>query len=964
MPSEAFTVSPTRPVYSKPHILQFRFPTCSGAPHLHMKKEERFLLHHSKEKVLIIVLLHFLGRGVWVLFFFIHLSYYHLSRHQKIKSLRRVVLLFALVVFSFRVQASADSLYARRSYAPTRITANPPLIDGIFNDASWDQAEWAGDFVQYEPYDGRKPSQETRFRILYDMNYIYVAIQAFDTQTDSIVKRMTRRDDIDGDIVAIQFDSYHDLRTGFTFFIGVGGTKGDMLMSNDGSNEDETWDPVWWVKTSQDDEGWNAEIKIPFSQLRFDKNGDDTWGLQVARSIYRYDETSLWQPIRRDAPGWVHLLGNMTGMKGLTPRKQTEITPYLVGGYEHYEPEEGNPYATGHGTIGNVGLDAKVGLTNNLTLDLTLNPDFGQVEADPSEVNLSAYETYFSEKRPFFIEGKSILNYPIMFGDGDLGSEAIFYSRRIGHRPYYYPDLEDNEYIDQPEFTRIIGSAKVSGKTKEGLSVGILESVTASDYAKVTQEGTEREVKVEPLTNYFVSRVSKDFNKGNSILGGIITSTNRKIDDVNLEFLPEAALTGGIDYTQYFAEKKYMMKAVSYFSNVKGDETAIADLQTSSARYYQRPDATYITLDSTRTSLAGYGGNFQFLKISGNLNFMAAVAWKSPGVELNDIGYMRSADEILEVLWAGYRFYEPFSIFRRLNLNFNQWRVWDFGGNVLDDGGNINAHASFKNYWSGYFSVNFDGNQRNNGMLRGGSSMYLPADYGFSIGFDSDSRKKFSFEGNLDMFGGSEKQIVLRNYGLEFQYKPASLLSLELEPSYRTRLRDLQFVTIDENTVENRYVFASIDQNILSMSFRINLTLTPELTVQYWGQPFIAAGNYSEFKVITDPLADAYHDRYHVFTQDEITYLPDDELYMVNEDGGTIPTYYFDNPDFNFKEFLSNLVVRWEYKPGSVVYLVWSQNRQQADVTDQFALLNDMKDMWNIYPYNTFLVKFSYRIGN
>ncbi|MFZ5940423.1 MAG: DUF5916 domain-containing protein [Bacteroidota bacterium] len=877
--------------------------------------------------------------------------------------MRRVILLFALVVFSCKVSGAADSLYARRTYAPVRISETPPVIDGILDDQVWNEGEWAGGFVQHEPYDGRKPSQETDFKILFDKNFIYVAVRAWDTAPDSIVRRLTRRDEIDGDIVAVQFDSYHDLRTGFTFFVGVGGTRGDMIMSNDGQNEDETWDPVWWVKTSTDNKGWFAEIKIPFSQLRFDKNGDDTWGLQIARVIYRKDETSLWQPIRRDAPGWIHLLGSMTGMNGISPKKQAEIIPYAVGGYEHYEPEEGNPYAPGTGFLGNAGLDAKIGLTNNLTLDLSINPDFGQVEADPSEVNLSAFETYFEEKRPFFIEGKNILSYSII-GDGDMGSESLFYSRRIGKRPNYEPDLADNEYIDQPEFTRILGAAKITGKTSGGLSVGILESVTAPEYARISLDGEERTMAVEPLTNYLVGRVSKDFNKGNTILGGMITSTNRKLTEDHLFYLPENALTGGVDFIQYFNEKKYYLKLTTSFSHVQGSEEAITELQTASARYYQRPDASYVHLDSSRTALSGYGGNLQFYKISGKLNFMASVGWKSPGLELNDVGFLRYADEILQVCWIGYRTIEPFSIFRTVNFNLSQWHEMDFGGRTGLDGLNFSTHANFKNYWEFALATEVEGNMRYNSYLWGGPSMYLPGEFGLLVNLESDSRKKLRADAVYHIRRGMEKQLKRNIYALELEYRPGSLLSLGLEPEYSSKFSELQFIDIIENNAGNRYLFGSIDQRVLSLSLRINLTITPELTVQYWGQPFIASGNFTDFKVITDPKAAAYTDRFHVFDATEITYLPEDELYRVTESGTAYPEYTFDNPDFSFKEFLSNLVLRWEYRPGSVVYLVWSQNREQSDVSDIFSLMDNGRELWEIYPRNTFMVKFSYRIGN
>ena len=433
----------------------------------------------------------------------------------------------------------------KKQYKATRISTTP-VINGILDDDVWQEGSWIDDFTQNEPYNGKKPSQRTEFKILFDEDNLYVAVKAFDTSPDSIVNRLTRRDQVDGDFVGIIFDSFHDLRTGFLFAVSSAGVKFDQMFSNDGQNEDSSWDPNWWVKTSINSEGWVAEMKIPLSQVRFEKNSDEVWGLQLARILYRKNETSFWQHLPADAPGFIHMMGELTGLEQIEPRKIFDITPYTVAKTETFKAEPENPFrANGKLSKLNGGIDAKIGITNNMTMDLTINPDFGQVEADPSEVNLSAYETFFREKRPFFIEGNNITNFGLGIGDGGVGNDNLFYSRRIGRRPQGYPDLNDGWNADVPTNTTILGAAKLTGKTKNGLSIGFVEAMTAEEKAEVDTVGGRMYETVEPFTNYLVGRVQKDFKDGNTIIGGIFTSTNRDLDDNLSDFMHKAAYTGG-----------------------------------------------------------------------------------------------------------------------------------------------------------------------------------------------------------------------------------------------------------------------------------------------------------------------------------------------------------------------------------------------------------------------------------
>ncbi len=536
--------------------------------------------------------------------------------------MKRILIL--LIILMVTLTSAFGQTPEKKRYKATRIT-EAPIIDGNLDEPVWKTGEWIDDFTQNQPYNGQPATQRTEFTILFDDDNLYVAIKNYDTDPDSIVNRLTRRDNADGDLSGVIFDSFHDLRTAFLFGVASSGVKYDIMFTEDGQNEDESWDPNWWVKTSINKEGWIAEMKIPFSQVRFDKNSGDVWGLEMARVIYRRNETDFWQHIPRDAPGLVHLFGELSGLDGIKPRKIFDVTPYGVAKLETFEKEAGNPFTfkeNGRRYGLNGGLDAKIGITNNMTMDLTINPDFGQVEADPSQVNLTAYETYFSEKRPFFIEGNNITNFNIGLGDGNQGNDNLFYSRRIGRQPQGYPGLGNKEYADVPTFTNILGAAKLTGKTKDGLSLGFVEALTGGMWAAVKDSATGSTIRhelVEPLTNYFIGRVQKDFKEGNTLLGGILTGTNRVVDDNLGSFMHKSAYTGGIDFTQFFKEKAWSFNLNTAFSLVNGSKDAIERTQLSSARYYQRPDNDYTEFDPNRTSLFGSGGRMQIQKMNGHL---------------------------------------------------------------------------------------------------------------------------------------------------------------------------------------------------------------------------------------------------------------------------------------------------------------------------------------------------------
>jgi hypothetical protein len=873
---------------------------------------------------------------------------------------KSVILLFFILIYLGIGQTMADDI-PKKQYFPARVT-EVPVINGTLDDEAWQVSNWESGFTQFEPHNGRAPSQQTEFCILYDDNYLYVGIRAFDSEPDSIVSRMTRRDNSDGDFVGVAFDSYYDQRTAFLLGVTAGGTRFDFIMSNNGQNEDFTWDPNWLARTNINDWGWEAEMRIPLSQLRFKKNGSGTWGLEVFRLIHRHGEMSFWQHIPANSPGIVHLFGEMKGMENIHPRQVFDISPYFVSSGETYKSQVGNPFAPGREGRLKAGLDAKIGITNNFTLDLTVNPDFGQVEADPSEVNLTAFETFFQEKRPFFIEGRNISSFSLGIGDGSLGNDNLFYSRRIGRRPVGQIQINGDAWVDRPSFTNIIGAAKLTGKTQQGLSLAVIQSVTGEANAQIDANGERSFEILEPLTNYFVGRVQQDYHDGNMILGGIFTSTHRNLDENLNRQMHGQAYSGGADFTKFFKDKTWMFNINAALSHVTGSEAAILRTQRSPARYFQRPDADHVKIDTTRTALSGSGGRVQVLKTgSGHWRMLGSVIWKSPQFEINDLGFMREADNILQVVWVGYREWEPKGFYRSYNINMNQYNAWNFAGQQVMGGANVNGFISYRNFWSTNAGVEYNFSMLSTTMLRGGPAFRQPDRFYMWFGTSSDSRKKlvFNFNGNYSF--GVEKNIETFRLSTGLTYKPADNFNFSFNPAYSKTSDMLQYVNQVQYDGASRYIFAGIDQRVVNFSFRINYTITPDLTIQYWGQPFVAAGKYNDFKFITNPKAQDFKDRFHSYNANQLSF--DESGYNVDDNMDGSSDYRFRNPDFNVREFLSNLVIRWEFNPGSSVYFVWNQTRSVNDNIGEIQYFNDLDQMFSIKPHNIFLIKFSYRVG-
>jgi hypothetical protein len=801
-------------------------------------------------------------------------------------------------------------------------------IDGQLNDAVWQQASPITEFRQRDPKEDAEPTFPTEVRVAYDATSIYVAIEARDPEPGKLVGLLTRRDSHSpSDWVRVAIDSFYDRRTAFEFAVNPAGVKQDVYYFNDG-NQDYSWDAVWDVAVTRGEKGWRAEFRIPFSQLRFGRAASGPIGMAVTRQIGRLNETSTWPLLAKSRTGYVSQFGDLVGVTLSKAPKRLELVPYTVAQVGTQPNTDGNPLIESPDPAASMGVDLKYALSPGLMLTATVNPDFGQVEADPAIVNLSAFETFFSEKRPFFVEGSGVYQFSMDCNDGNCS--GLFYSRRIGRPPQGEPDVPDDGFSAQPAQTTILGAAKISGRIGK-FSVGFLDAVTTQETATIASGPARSTQVVEPFANYSVIRARREF-ANQSTVGFMTTTTNRAKSDVLL--LAEQAYTGGVDW-DWRLGPKYNITGMVAGSTVRGKAEAIAELQTNNVHSYQRPDAEHVEFDPSRTVLNGYAGNVAFGKIGGErVRFNSYFGYKSPGFEINDLGYLRRADQRMMSNWLQWRHDRPSKYLRSFRINFNQWASWNFDGDNQFYGGNINAHATFPNNWAVGLGVNREGEGFDDRRTRGGpGGLYAP---GNSVWWyvETDDRKPVN--AGWFMFSYADNQGS-RVYELNpsVQIRPTAALSLNLGISYSDNRDQSQWVEQVDAADGPHYVFGRIDQTTVSLTTRVNYTITPTMSIQVYAQPFVSAGDYSGFKELVNGRADRYADRYQ-------------------------PYPYEDNPDFNYQSFRTTNVFRWEFKPGSTLFVVWQQGREDSTESGRFRFGHDFGGLFEIPARNVFLVKMAY----
>ncbi|WP_412062110.1 DUF5916 domain-containing protein [Rubrivirga sp. IMCC45206] len=859
--------------------------------------------------------------------------------------------------------------------------APAPRIDGVPDEAVWATAPRATGFVQRTPAPGDPATERTEAAVLYGDDALYVAFWCYVRDPSTLVARLARRDQFVGsDRVAVAFDSYNDDRTAFYFGVTAGNVEQDILMFNDG-DEDTSWDAVWEGKSarfeSAEGAGYTVEMRIPFSQLRYTTGaGPEVWGIQFQRRMPTTGEDVFWAPILPDANGFVSRFGRLDGLDVQRAPRQIEIVPYALTQLTQAPGDADNPFYQENAFGPNAGFDATIGLSSNLTLTATVNPDFGQVEADPAVVNLSQFENFFEERRPFFVEGVDIFEYGGTRTNNVSFRPTFFYSRRIGRSPTRRLGGGDIAYVDAPDQTPIAAAAKVSGKVGPW-SVGLLDAVTLEEDARyLTTDGQELRSPVEPLSNYLVGRVRRDFRAGNTVVGGIVTNASRRMGSDGLfeGITASSATLAGLDFEHRFAERAWAVSGVAATSVVRGSEAFVTRLQTAPQRYYQRPDAGHLSVDPSRTSLAGAHAELSVQRsVEDSWDASLTGAATSPGFDVNDLGFQNRADVASINYFVGRRQSEAPPL-RRYSVYHYGGYVSNFDGDLIGHYYGGGAYAQFQNQWSVNLGVNATGPQKNDRLTRGGPIAERPTDAGIRMNVNTDQSRVVS--GGLfasvrsefaNEYDGAPAEYD-RYVGAEMTVRPSNALSLSIEPTIGWERDNDQFVARIEDPAAaldgTRYVFADIRQVSFDLGVRADWTFTPDLTLQLFAQPFVTTGQYSSLKEFRTPGSFDF-DVFGV-ARGTVAEVLDGEgavvAFDIDPGDGGAP-FQLGNRDFNFRSLRGNAVLRWEWRPGSTLFAVWQQQRSEFAPYDGFGVGEEIGEVFRAPVENVFLLKATYWFG-
>ncbi|MGH7679739.1 MAG: DUF5916 domain-containing protein [Gemmatimonadaceae bacterium] len=861
------------------------------------------------------------------------------------------------------VHQAAPSIRAARKLGTVR-------VDGRLDDEAWRSAIPFTDFRQYDPQEGAAATERTEARVLIAEDALYVGIRLFDSEPAKIQSELTRRDDsVEGDIVEVYIDSYHDHLTGAVFRLSPAGARRDASMSA-GGGQDNSWDPIWEGSAAIDSAGWSAEFRIPLSQLRYDpNNAEHVWGIQLARRVARKGELQYFAFTPKSEQQGVNRYGHLTGLGRLPAPGRVEFVPYVLAKNANPTVESNDPFRRRNEVAPGIGLDVKYGITSNLTVDATFNPDFGQVEVDPAVVNLSAFETFFPERRPFFIEGASIFNFGEMRTQNASNGYSFLHTRRIGREPQRFLFDPNFSFVDAPHETTIAGAAKLTGRTPGGWSIGVLDAYTLREEARFrTPTALDTTATVEPASNYFTGRLKRDLRGGNTTIGAAINTVHRQLDDPTLEPLfRSAAYVGGIDWTHAWQNRRWAFDGAVVVTHNVGSAEAIDELQTSPARYFQRPDRKSYRRDPTRTSLTGYLTEMTFAKLSGE-HWRGSLTYQeyNPGFEINESGFLNSTDMRSFAPIISYREQKPGKYLR----NWEQYLFWNpswtFDGDLTFNGVGAITFFETANFWNYFLRFDWRPPVVDPGLTRGGPIGGLRTGGGGLIEVNSDRRKRHNYGAfvnySFNTAGGRGLTI-----GPRATIRPSTAIRVQLQPQYSRTHALAQYVTtapdpFQTETYGSRYVFATLNQDQLSMTTRLDWTFTPKVSLQLFAQPLLAAGDFYDYKEFMRPRAFAFA----VYGRDQGTISRDaGGVYTVDPDGllGPANTFNFSDRDFNGRFLRGNAVLRWEYRPGSALFLVWQQSRSGSGPPGDFELGRDLDELWGTPPVNVFVLKATWYVG-
>ena len=863
-------------------------------------------------------------------------------------------------------------------------------VDGRLDEPVWAEAPAITGFIQENPAEGEPVTERTEVHLAYDADAIYVGAMLYDSSP--VTTRLTRRDTGGGafDYLLVNLDSYHDHETWYRFRVNPSGSFRDAVSSGGGGGGggggfrggggDPSWDPVWDVGTRITDEGWSVEMRIPFSQLRFSPDAEQVWGIEIKRNIHRTQERAAFPFTPTLERGGASRFAHLDGIEGIESGQRLELLPYVVGRGEYLQlaapPGIGfsNPFQTGSDYYGEAGLDLKYRLASNVTLDATVNPDFGQVEVDPSVINLTVFETRFQERRPFFVEGGDIFQV----GEGGPGGSTgrppqLFYSRRIG-RPPVGSAPSEAVFSDVASATTILGAAKVTGRVGDGWSLGVLEAVTARETATYMDANQAvDEAVIEPATNYLVGRARRQIRGGDTRFGGFGTAANRNLAGTGMDgLLHSAAYSGGTDLAHEWSNRTYRISTMVSGSYVQGDPATIARTQQTSTRYFQRPDADHLTVDANATSLAGYYAMMDVAKQAGAFGAKLAVAAASPGFEVNDLGFQSASDRVIVDTNFSYSHPDPGRILRQWDVRGSPDAVWNYAGDRVWTEVNGSFNVQFLNYWGGGGRLGYNPVHDDDRLTRGGPLARTPSRISGSVNVRSDRRR--DTVGRLNYQWATESgDSWNRSLRFNLTMNPSEKLTIQFGPSFSHGHASAQYVSsvvdpLAAQTYGTRYIFGGLDQTTVSMATRVNVTFTPTLSLQLYVEPFISAGDYDELKEFERPGAYKFLE----YGTDIGTVSPDPGgSYDIDPDGaGPAAPFVVADRDFSYRSLIGNAVLRWEWRQGSTLFFVWQQSRISSLTGDGvngtdpwiggFGVGRDVGDMFSTPADNIFVIKMNY----
>ncbi len=846
----------------------------------------------------------------------------------------------------------------RKTAQAAQIRGDVPRVDGFLDDAAWGSAVPITDFAQKVPLEGAEPSVATEVRFLYDSDALFVAARMFHPDPERIRTTLTRRDaQSDAERIVIALDTYLDRRTAYAFGVSAAGVRFDAYHPEDSDAAETRFNPVWTARVQIDEQGWTAEMRIPFTQLRFNSTDSQLWGVEISRFLPERNEEIQWVLIPLESAGFASNFGDLVGIEGIRASRRIEILPYSAGGLTlRSDVDPADPFEQKVG--GRAGLDLKMGLGPNLTLDVTVNPDFGQVEADPSEVNLTAFETVFSERRPFFTEGNGAL-------DGRQGYISLprwYYSRRVGASPR---GEVSGDFVKRPARTTIGTAAKITGRLASGLSLGVLAGVTPRERAQSydTASGVTTQVPVEPATAYGVVRLQQEVGQQQSAVGLVLTSTQRSMEtgEPLTALLGNAAYTAGVDWKARVKDGMYEFTGFAGVSRVEGDSLAMQGLQRSSARYFQQPDQDHKTFDPLLTSMSGYTAGVRADKNAGRWTVWGTgFNARSPGFEINDLGQLRSSDDLDFNADFQLRDTQPGTILRFWQLGHSTQGAWSYGAVRNRTAVNQTLTLTFHNFWNFRYNTTRTLRGISDNLTRGGPLMGTPSGWSYDARLSGNPGARVGWNTSVnvvhDELDGFRRTVA---GGLQFRLTPRWQAAIDVS---HVRSRNMQQYVMRRDdggaaTYGGRYIFSQIDQSQLSTPIRLNYTFTPDLTVEVWAEPFAASGRYSNFGELAAPRSRDL--RVYGTDGTSITAQPDSS--SVITDGAE--TFTIGNLDFNRLLLRSNVVVRWEWAPGSTLFLVWQQNRAEFAPSGDFVGVASLGESLGAPGDNFFALKVSYWIG-